>query len=108
MTPSTASATSSACRCTTGSARNWPGAAPRSFSKNIWGRGRRTPQLAFRSQLLYSAPMTRVLEDAIEKVRQLPEDRQACVAEALEQIAAAGSDVFTVTAQHRAALLARL
>jgi hypothetical protein len=40
--------------------------------------------------------MTRVLEDAIEKVRKLPEDRQAYVAEVLEQIAAAGSDLFSV------------
>ena len=49
--------------------------------------------------------MTRVLEDAIEKVRQLPEDRQAYVAEVLEQIAAAGGDVFTVPEDHRAAVL---
>ncbi len=49
--------------------------------------------------------MTKVLEDAIEKVRKLPEDRQACVAEVLEQIAAAGSDVFTVPEGHRAAVL---
>ena len=49
--------------------------------------------------------MTKVLEDAIEKVRQLPEDRQAYVAEVLEQIAAAGSDVFIVPEEHRAAVL---
>jgi len=49
--------------------------------------------------------MTRVLEDAIEKVRRLPEDRQAYVAEVLEQIAAAGSDLFTVPGDHRAAVL---
>jgi plasmid stabilization system protein ParE len=49
--------------------------------------------------------MTRVLEDAIEKVRKLPEDRQAYVAEVLEQIAAAGSDLFTVPDDHRAAVL---
>ena len=49
--------------------------------------------------------MTRVLEDAIEKVRKLPEDRQAYVAEVLEQIAAAGSDPFTVPEDHRAAVL---
>ena len=48
--------------------------------------------------------MTRVLEDAIEKVRKLPEDRQAYVAEVLEQIAA-GSDLFTVPEDHRAAVL---
>jgi len=49
--------------------------------------------------------MTKVLEDAIEKVRKLPEDRQAYVAEVLEQIAAAGSDLFTVPEEHRAAVL---
>jgi hypothetical protein len=49
--------------------------------------------------------MTKVLEDAIEKVRKLPEDRQAYVAEVLEQIAAAGSDPFIVPEDHRTAVL---
>ncbi|WP_213774131.1 hypothetical protein [Bradyrhizobium sp. dw_78] len=49
--------------------------------------------------------MTKVLEDAIEKVRRLPEDRQAYVAEVLEQIAAAGSDLFSIPEEHRAAVL---
>ncbi|HEY5131689.1 MAG TPA: hypothetical protein VIJ35_31085 [Bradyrhizobium sp.] len=49
--------------------------------------------------------MTRVLDDAIEKVRKLPEDRQAYVAEVLEQIIAAGGDLFTVPEDHRAAVL---
>jgi predicted transcriptional regulator len=49
--------------------------------------------------------MTKVLEDAIEKVRKLPEERQAYVAEVLEQIAAAGSDVFAIPESHRAAVL---
>ena len=49
--------------------------------------------------------MTKVLEDAIEKVRKLPEDRQAYAAELLEQIAAAGSDPFVVPEEHRAAVL---
>jgi predicted transcriptional regulator len=49
--------------------------------------------------------MTKVLEEAIEKVRKLPEERQAYVAEVLEQIAAAGRDVFTVPEGHRAAVL---
>jgi hypothetical protein len=49
--------------------------------------------------------MTKVLEDAIEKVRRLPEDRQAYVAEVLEQIAAAGSDLFIIPDDHRAAVL---
>lgn len=45
--------------------------------------------------------MTEVLEDAIEKVRGLPEDRQAYVAELLEQIAAAGSGLFILPEDHR-------
>jgi hypothetical protein len=49
--------------------------------------------------------MSQVLEDAIEKVRRLPADRQAYVAEVLEQIAAAGSDVFLVPEEHREAVL---
>ena len=49
--------------------------------------------------------MTKTLEDAIEKVRKLPEERQAYVAEVLEQIAAAGSDMFTIPQGHRAAVL---
>jgi predicted transcriptional regulator len=50
--------------------------------------------------------MMKILEDAIEKLRKLPEERQAYVAEVLEQIAAAaGGDVFTVPEEHRAAVL---
>ncbi len=49
--------------------------------------------------------MTKVLEDAIAKLRQLPEDRQVYVAEILEHIAAAGSDQFIVPEAHRAAVL---
>jgi hypothetical protein len=49
--------------------------------------------------------MMKVLEAAIEKIKKLPEDRQAYVAEVLEQIAAAGSDVFAVPDDHRAAVL---
>ena len=49
--------------------------------------------------------MNQVLEDAIEKVRKLPADRQAYVAEILEQIVAAGDDVFVVPEEHRAAVL---
>jgi predicted transcriptional regulator len=62
-------------------------------------------QLAFAAELRYIVPMTKVLEDAIEKVRKLPEERQAYVAEVLEQIAAAGSDVFTVPKAHREAVI---
>ena len=49
--------------------------------------------------------MMKVLEDAIEKVRKLPEDRQLYIAEILEQIAAAGSGPFVVPEDHRAAVL---
>jgi predicted transcriptional regulator len=49
--------------------------------------------------------MMKVLEDAIEKVKRLPHDRQAYAAEVLEQIAAAGSDMFAVPDDHRAAVL---
>jgi predicted transcriptional regulator len=35
----------------------------------------------------------------------LPEDRQAYIAEVLEQIAAAGSEMFLVPEEHRAAVL---
>ena len=49
--------------------------------------------------------MTKVLEDAIEKVRRLPEDRHADVAEILERIAAFGNDPFVVPESHRAAVL---
>ena len=48
--------------------------------------------------------MTKVLEDAIEKVRRLPEDQHAHVAEVLEQIAAFGSEPFVVPEAHRAAV----
>ncbi len=62
-------------------------------------------QLAFRCELGYIALMTKVLEDAIDKLRKLPEDRQAYVAEVLEQIASAGGDIFVVPDEHRASVL---
>ena len=49
--------------------------------------------------------MMKILEEAIEKVRRLPEDRQVYAAEVLEQIAAAGGGVFPVPQGHRAAVL---
>ena len=61
--------------------------------------------LALPPPAVYSATMTKVLEDAIEKVRRLPADRQAYVAELLEQIAAAGSGLFVIPEEHRAAVL---
>jgi len=54
---------------------------------------------------MYTAAMTKGLEDAIEKVRKLPEDRQAYAAEVLEQIAAAGSGLFVIPEDHRADVL---
>ncbi|WP_280708030.1 hypothetical protein [Bradyrhizobium sp. BR13661] len=45
------------------------------------------------------------MEDVIEKVRRLPEDRQAYVAEVLEQIVANDGDLFVVPDEHRAAVL---
>jgi predicted transcriptional regulator len=49
--------------------------------------------------------MTKALDDAIEKIRRLPEDRQAYVVEVLEQIATAGSGVFPVPEDHLAGVL---
>ncbi|MET4260174.1 putative transcriptional regulator [Bradyrhizobium sp. S3.12.5] len=49
--------------------------------------------------------MTKVLEDVIEKVRRLPEDQQAYVAEVLEQIVANDGDLFIVPDEHHAAVL---
>jgi predicted transcriptional regulator len=49
--------------------------------------------------------MMKALEDAIEKVKKLPSDRQAIAAELLEQVAASGGDVFVVPDEHRATLL---
>ena len=49
--------------------------------------------------------MMKVLEDAIEKVKDLPPERQAYAAEILEQIAAASSEPFQVPNDHRAAVL---
>ena len=41
----------------------------------------------------------------IEKVRRLPEDRQAYVAEVLGHIVASDGDLFAVPEEHRAAVL---
>jgi hypothetical protein len=49
--------------------------------------------------------MNQALEDAIEKVRKLPADRQAYAAEVLEQIAAAGTGAFVIADEHRSAVL---
>ena len=57
------------------------------------------------AEAIYTATMMKVLEEAIAKVRKLPEERQVYAAEVLEQIAAAGGDPFVVPAGHRAAVL---
>jgi len=49
--------------------------------------------------------MIKVLEKAIEKVRKLPEDRQAYAAEVLEQIAAQHHGVFQIPDDHIAAVM---
>ena len=45
--------------------------------------------------------MIKVLEQAIEKVRALSEERQQQAAQVLEQIAAAGDEVYRLTDEER-------
>jgi DNA-binding protein H-NS len=45
--------------------------------------------------------MIKMLEDAIEKVRKLPKERQEYAAEVLEQIAEAGEGVYTLSDEER-------
>lgn len=45
--------------------------------------------------------MIKVLEQAIEKVRVLSEERQQQAAQVLEQIAAAGDEVYRLTNEER-------
>ena len=49
--------------------------------------------------------MIKVLKEAIEKVKRLPEDRQAYAAEVLEQIAAQPDGVFELPDEHIAAVM---
>ncbi len=49
--------------------------------------------------------MIKVLETAIEKVKELPAERQAYAAEILEQLAAASTGVYHTPDEHRAAVL---
>jgi hypothetical protein len=46
--------------------------------------------------------MIKVLEQAIEKVKALPKERQEYAAEVLEQIAEAGDGVYRLSADERA------
>jgi predicted transcriptional regulator len=45
--------------------------------------------------------MIKVLQDAIEKVKKLPPERQQYAAEVLEQIAQAGDEVYTLSDEER-------
>ncbi len=45
--------------------------------------------------------MMKVLEIAIEKLKALPEDKQAYAAEVIEHIAAGENDVFVIPGEHR-------
>ena len=45
--------------------------------------------------------MIKVLEEAIQKVKTLSEERQQQAAQVLEQIAAAGDDVYRLTDEER-------
>jgi hypothetical protein len=50
--------------------------------------------------------MNKVLEQAIEKIKKLPDDQQAYAAEVLEQIVAdAEEGVFEIPSDHMAAVL---
>jgi len=53
----------------------------------------------------YTVAMIEVLGDAIERIRRLPEDRQAYAAEILEQIARSEGKVSALPEDHRAAVL---
>lgn len=45
--------------------------------------------------------MIKILEDAIEKVKKLPKERQEYAAEVLEQIAEAGEEVYVLSDEER-------
>jgi predicted transcriptional regulator len=46
--------------------------------------------------------MIKALEQAVEKIRKLPADRQAYAATVLEEIAAAGANVYRLSDEERA------
>ena len=58
-----------------------------------------------RSPLCYNPGMMKVLEIAIEKLKALPEDRQAYAVEVIEQIAAGDSGVFHIPEEHMKGVL---
>lgn len=45
--------------------------------------------------------MIKILEEAIEKVKKLPKERQEYAAEVLEQIAEAGEEVYVLSDEER-------
>ena len=49
--------------------------------------------------------MMKALEIAIEKLKALPEERQAYAAEVIEHIAASGDGLFHIPAAHRPGVL---
>ena len=53
----------------------------------------------------YDARMIRVLEDAIQKVKTLSEERQYYAADVLTQIVAAGETVYRLSDEERALVL---
>ena len=57
------------------------------------------------SPLCYNPPMMKVLEIAIEKLKALPEDKQAYAAEVIEHIAASDDGVFQIPDAHRAGVM---
>jgi len=52
--------------------------------------------------------MIKALEEAIEKVKKLPRERQEYAAEVLEQIAEAGAEVYVLTDEERRLVRERL
>ena len=58
-----------------------------------------------KAPLCYTRPMRKALEIAIEKLKALPEDRQAYAAEVIEHIAASDDGVFRIPDAHRAGVM---
>ena len=55
--------------------------------------------------MCYTPRMMKALEIAIEKLKALPEERQAYAAEVIEQIAASDDGVFRIPDAHRAGVM---
>ena len=61
--------------------------------------------LARKARCAINPPMMKVLEIAIEKLKALPEDKQAYAAEVIEHIAASDDGVFQIPDAHRAGVM---